>query len=130
MRQSELDRAVARVDGRIRSHHQATGILLADPIDSGDLEADEHGPQVIDWDELAGSAARPKRWRPHHEPVRGVTQCDGIRRSPLPAKSLCEATIRSPCSSYALANGAGDARPFSPQRRKRRRRRKPQELAI
>ena len=52
MKQSELDRAVAHATGETVSIVKQLGFLLADPIDSNDLEADEPGPHVIDWDEL------------------------------------------------------------------------------
>ncbi len=52
MKQSELDRAVAHATGETVSTIKQLGFLLADPIDVDDLEADELGPSIIDWDDL------------------------------------------------------------------------------
>ena len=52
MKQADLDRAVARATGETVSTIKRLGFLLAEPDDCLDPESDEHGPYVIDWDEL------------------------------------------------------------------------------
>ena len=69
MRQSDLDRAVARATGENVSTIKRLGFLLADPIDSSTDESDEHDPYVIDWDALAANRHEANAWRPDHEPA-------------------------------------------------------------
>ena len=69
MRQSDLDRAVARATGENVSTIRRLGFLLADPIDSSIDESDEHGPYVIDWDALAANRNEANAGRPVHEPA-------------------------------------------------------------
>lgn len=68
MQQSELNRAVARATGESVSTIKRLGFLLADPSESLDPESDDHGPHVIDWDELeAQRHACPQNEL--HEPI-------------------------------------------------------------
>ena len=68
MKHAELDRAVARVTGETVSTIKRLGFLLADPGDNLDPDSDEHGPYVIDWDELeAQRFADNASWRTHHD---------------------------------------------------------------
>ena len=53
MTQAEIDRAVAHATGESVSTIRRLGFLLAGP--GGDLtdpDSEEHGPYVIDWDQL------------------------------------------------------------------------------
>ena len=52
MKQADLDRAVARATGETVSTIKQLGFLLADPTDILDLDSDQTGPNVIDWDAL------------------------------------------------------------------------------
>ncbi|QDU62398.1 hypothetical protein Pan216_41310 [Planctomycetes bacterium Pan216] len=52
MEQSALDRAVARATGESVSTIKRLGFFLIDSGDGLTPEAEEPGPQVIDWDEL------------------------------------------------------------------------------
>lgn len=52
MNQADLNRAVARATGESVSTIKRLGFLLADSTDPLDPESDDHGPHVIDWDEL------------------------------------------------------------------------------
>jgi len=52
MKQADLDRAVARATGETVSTIKQLGFLLADPTDVLDLDSDQTGPNVIDWDAL------------------------------------------------------------------------------
>lgn len=69
MKQAELDRAVARATGETVSTIKRLGFLLADPTNNSDLDADEPGPYVIDWDELAARRDRESTRRPQYEPA-------------------------------------------------------------
>jgi len=69
MKQSDLDRAVARATGETISTIRQMGFLLVDPADTLDLEADEDGPNVIDWDELEAQRNEALVWSPGHEPA-------------------------------------------------------------
>ena len=69
MKQADLDRAVARVTGETVSTIKRLGFLLVDPADSLDPDSDEHGPHVIDWDELQAQRFEGSTWRPSHEPA-------------------------------------------------------------
>ena len=52
MKQADLDRAVARATGETVSTIKQLGFLLADPTEVLDLDSDQTGPNVIDWDAL------------------------------------------------------------------------------
>ena len=52
MKQADLDRAVARATGETVSTIKQLGFLLTDPTDVLDLDSDQTGPNVIDWDAL------------------------------------------------------------------------------
>jgi len=67
MKQSELDRAVAHATGETVSTIKQLGFLLADPIDIDDLEADEVGPSVIDWDDLEAQRNHDSTYSCQHE---------------------------------------------------------------
>ena len=67
MRQADLDRAVAQVTGEAVSTIKRLGFLLVDPASSGEPDSDEHGPQVIDWDELQAQRFEESAGRPRHE---------------------------------------------------------------
>lgn len=69
MKQADLDRAVARATGETVSTIRRLGFLLAEPADRLDPDSDEHGPNVIDWDELLAQRFEASTWRPHHEPA-------------------------------------------------------------
>ena len=69
MKQADLDRAVARATGETVSTIKRLGFLLADPADNLDPDSDEHGPYVIDWDELESQRHNERRGRPHGDPV-------------------------------------------------------------
>ncbi len=72
MKQADLDRAVARATGETVSTIKRLGFMLADPVDgfeSSDSESDEHGPHVIDWDEVEADRNEQNAWRPQYEPV-------------------------------------------------------------
>ena len=69
MKQADLDRAVARATGETVSTIKRLGFLLADPIDSLNSDSDEHGPHVIDWDELESQRFERNTRRPRDEPV-------------------------------------------------------------
>ena len=69
MKQADLDRAVARATGETVSTIKQLGFLLADPTDTLDLDSDQTGPNVVDWDalELQRNGAivrRPRHDRP------------------------------------------------------------------
>ncbi len=69
MKQADIDRAVALATGETVSTIKRLGFLLADPIDSLDLDADldlDDDPYVIDWDQV--EADRSVRG-PLHEPA-------------------------------------------------------------
>jgi hypothetical protein len=67
MKQTDLDRAVARATGESVLTIRRLGFLLANPTDSTDPDSDEHGPHVIDWDSLQAQRNAAGMWRPHHE---------------------------------------------------------------
>jgi len=69
MKQAELDRAVARATGETVSTIKRLGFLLAEPADCLDPETDEHGPYVIDWDELEAQYHEAGTRRPRYEPA-------------------------------------------------------------
>ncbi len=69
MKQADLDRAVARATGETVTTIKRMGFLLADPTDSSDPDAEEHGPYVIDWDELAAERNETNVRRPRYEPA-------------------------------------------------------------
>ena len=69
MKQADLDRAVARATGETVSTIKRLGFLLADPDDCLDLESEEHGPYVIDWDELETQRHEEVTRRPRYEPA-------------------------------------------------------------
>ena len=52
MKQADLDRAVARATGETVSTIKQLGFLLADPTEVLDLDSDQTGPNVVDWDAL------------------------------------------------------------------------------
>ena len=52
MKQADLDRAVARATGETVTTIKQLGFLLADPTDILDLDSDQTGPNVVDWDAL------------------------------------------------------------------------------
>ena len=52
MKQADLDRAVARATGETVSTIKRLGFLLAETGECLDPDAEDHGPYVIDWDEL------------------------------------------------------------------------------
>jgi len=69
MKQADLDRAVAQVTGDTISTIKRLGFLLDDPLASLEPDSDEHGPYVIDWDELQAERHERQAWRPQHEPA-------------------------------------------------------------
>lgn len=69
MRQSDLNRAVARATGESLSTIQRLGFLLADPSTEVDGDSEEHGPYIIDWDELAAQRSLASSGRPTYEPA-------------------------------------------------------------
>ena len=69
MKQADLDRAVARATGETVSTIQRLGFLLADPTDGPVQGPDEHGPCVVDWDELAVQRFEEGAGRPRYEPA-------------------------------------------------------------
>ena len=69
MKQADLDRAVARATGETVSTIKRLGFLLAEPDDCLDPESEEHGPYVIDWDELEAQRNETGTRRPRYEPA-------------------------------------------------------------
>jgi len=69
MKQADLNRAVARATGETVSTIKRLGFLLAESGDSLDPESDEHGPYVIDWDELEAQRHETGTRRPRNEPA-------------------------------------------------------------
>ena len=69
MKQADLDRAVARATGETVSTIKSLGFLLAEPDDCLDPESEEHGPYVIDWDELEAQRHEEGTGRPRYEPA-------------------------------------------------------------
>jgi len=69
MKQADLDRAVARATGETVSTIKRLGFLLAEPDDGLGPEAEEHGPYVIDWDELEAQRHEAGTRRPRYEPA-------------------------------------------------------------
>jgi hypothetical protein len=69
MKQADLDRAVARATGETVSTIKRLGFLLAEPDDCLDPESEEHGPYVIDWDELEAQRHEEVTRRPRYEPA-------------------------------------------------------------
>ena len=69
MKQSDLNRAVARATGESITTIQRLGFMLADPADILDADAEEHGPYVINWDELAAQRHIASAGRPSYEPA-------------------------------------------------------------
>ncbi len=68
MNQANLNRAVARATGETVSTIKRLGFLLAEPGDSLDPDSDEHGPYVIEWDELETQRHETGTRRPRYEP--------------------------------------------------------------
>jgi hypothetical protein len=52
MNQSELNRAVANATRESVSYIKRRGFQLADLTDQMDQHSEEHGPLVIDWDQV------------------------------------------------------------------------------
>ena len=69
MKQADLDRAVARATGETVSTIKRLGFLLAEPDDYLDPDSDEHGPYVIDWDQLEAQRHEAGTRRPRYEPA-------------------------------------------------------------
>lgn len=69
MKQADLDRAVARATGETVSTIKRLGFLLAEPDDCLDPDSDEHGPYVIDWDEVEAQRQETGTGRPRYVPV-------------------------------------------------------------
>jgi len=69
MKQADLNRAVAQATGETVSTIKRLGFLLAEPGDTLDPESDEHGPYVIDWDELEAQRHNARTRRPRNEPA-------------------------------------------------------------
>ena len=69
MKQSELNRAVARATGETVSTIKRLGFLLADPSECLEPDSDKCGPHVIDWDELEAQRDTGNTWRPPYEPA-------------------------------------------------------------
>jgi hypothetical protein len=69
VKQADLDRAVACATGETVTTIKRLGFLLAEPDDSLDPESDEHGPYVIDWDELEAQRQQTGTRRPRYEPA-------------------------------------------------------------
>ncbi len=70
MNQADLNREVACITGETVSTIKRLGFLLADPLDpadSLDSDSDEHGPLVIDWDELEAERDEQNMWSPQYE---------------------------------------------------------------
>ena len=70
MRQSDLNREVARLTGESVSTIKRLGFLLDDPIDHEvDPDSPEYGPHVIDWDDFELLRQRDIQGtaRPRHE---------------------------------------------------------------
>ncbi len=59
MHQNDLNRAVASATGETVSTIKRLGFMLAEPGDPLDPDCEEHGPYVIDWDELEAQRNRP-----------------------------------------------------------------------
>ena len=64
MNQADLNREVACITGETVSTIKRLGFLLADPADILDDDSDEHGPLVIDWDELEAERDEQNMWSP------------------------------------------------------------------
>lgn len=62
MHQSDLNRAVARATGETVSAVKRLGFILDEPISNTDLDSDESGPLVIDWDELEAQRHDGSLW--------------------------------------------------------------------
>jgi len=69
MKQTDLNRAVARATGETVCTIQRLGFLLADPDVDIDPHCDDSGPYVIDWDELELQRNAAEVGRPHDEPA-------------------------------------------------------------
>jgi len=61
MHQNDLNRAVAEATGETVSTIKRLGFLLAEPDELTNPECEDHGPFVIDWDELDAQRNRPCR---------------------------------------------------------------------
>ena len=69
MKQADLDRSFGRATGETVSTIKRVGFLLDEPPDSPDGDSAEHGPYVVDWDELETERYDGSTRRPHHEPA-------------------------------------------------------------
>jgi hypothetical protein len=69
MKQADLDRAVARATGETVTTIKELGFLLADPTDVLDLDSDQTGPNVVDWDALELHRNEAATRRPSYEPA-------------------------------------------------------------
>ncbi|REJ91765.1 MAG: hypothetical protein DWQ35_13760 [Planctomycetota bacterium] len=67
MKQTDLNRAVARATGESVATIKRLGFLIAAPEELLDPDSEEHGPFVIDWDELAGERYARTTGRPDYE---------------------------------------------------------------
>ena len=67
MNQADLNREVACITGETVSTIKRLGFLLADPADTLDDDSGEHGPLVIDWDELEAERDEQNMWSPQYE---------------------------------------------------------------
>lgn len=53
MKQTELDRAVAKATGESVSTIKRLGFVLADPrLEPTEVDSADNGPRVLDWDEM------------------------------------------------------------------------------
>ena len=69
MKQADLDRAVACATGETVTTIKQLGFLLADPTDVLDLDSDQTGPNVVDWDALELQRNEAIMRRPSYEPA-------------------------------------------------------------
>ena len=67
MKQSDINRLVARATGESVSTIKSFGFHLNEPFDETTQESDDLGPHVIDWDELESEHYRDPIGRPQYD---------------------------------------------------------------
>ena len=65
MRQSDLNREVARATGETVTIVKRLGFLLDEPLPLDDPSSERLGPNVIDWDELESQRHAGRLTHPH-----------------------------------------------------------------
>jgi hypothetical protein len=70
MRQTDLNRAVARATGETVSMVKSLGFSIEEPLfDVEPSDSTETGPNVVDWDSLQARRRSPYPWRFCREPT-------------------------------------------------------------